>query len=309
MAASDKDTGGSEEAERARHVAAGGAAAFATTAGTMLLGLLTAAEATQHRGEPGLPPATAAPPLHPTETAPAERAPADDGPQHEDQHAGASEPPAADPAPMIHANAAATIQPPDPGAAIDIAAAGEAIAPHASPLSIPVWTFNATADHAPAAAETAGLGHPTAAPPSFDLGASIHQLGDTITGLIDTSLATVSQTIASLSATVGQLTTSLSGTLGHLSDDLTGAITGVIHDTPVAATVEPLLTNVLGPTPMATDPLGTGQHGGSLFDTAGAIPTGLLHPLPLQLGFLGQPTIDGHETHDGAFSALGVHHF
>jgi hypothetical protein len=27
------------------------------------------------------------------------------------------------------------------------------------------------------------------------------------------------------------------------------------------------------------------------------------------LGFLGQPTIDGHEPHDAAFSTLGMHHF
>jgi hypothetical protein len=39
------------------------------------------------------------------------------------------------------------------------------------------------------------------------------------------------------------------------------------------------------------------------------VPTALLHPLPLQLGFLGQPTTGGHDSHDGAFSALGVHHF
>jgi hypothetical protein len=44
-----------------------------------------------------------------------------------------------------------------------------------------------------------------AAPSSRDLGASIHQLAGTITGLIDTPLAMISHAIAGLSATVGQI--------------------------------------------------------------------------------------------------------
>ena len=71
----------------------------------------------------------------------------------------------------------------------------------------------------------------------------------------------------------------------------------------------PLTSDLSGLSSGATDFSGAAHHDGSLFDTAGAIPTSLLHPIPLQLGFLGQPTIDGHEPHDGAFSALGGHHF
>jgi hypothetical protein len=209
---------------------------------------------------------------------------------------------------MIHADGAAAIQSPEPAAGSDAVPAGEVVAPHVSPLSIPVWSFDALSDHATTAGENAGLGG-TTTPPSFDLGASIDHLAETITGLVDTSLATVSQTVASLSATVGQLTSSLSDTIGHLTDSLTGAATSVIDDAPVAATVEPLVTDLLDPIPTATDSSGTSLHGTSLLDSAGAVPTALLHPLPLQLGFLGQPTVDGHETHDGAFSALGVHHF
>ena len=311
MAASD-NTRRSDEAERARHVAAGEAAAFATTAGTMLLGLLAGAEAAQHRSETGLrPPASTTPPTpppaRPTEAAPTERTPADQGSQHEDRRSSASEQPATDAAPSIHADAAATVQSPDPGAAIEAAPDATAVAAHASPLSIPVWDFDVAADRAPSAGAAAGLGS-SIAPSSFDLGASVHQLTDTITGVIDASLATVSQTIASLSATVDQLTTSLSDTVGHLTDGPTGAVSGVIDGSPVAATLEPV-TDLLGPTATATNWSTTSQHDGSLLDTAGTIPTGLLQPLPLQLGFLGQPTMDGHETHDGAFSALGVHHF
>jgi hypothetical protein len=311
MAASDNNTRRSDEAERARHVAAGEAAAFATTAGAMLLGLLTGAEAAQHRSETGpQPPAPttppAAPPVRPTEAAPTERTPADQGSQHEDQHSSASEQPATDAVPSIHADAAATVQSPDPGAAIGTIPHAEAVAAHASPLSIPVWDFDVPADRAPSAGAAAGLS--PAAPSSTDLGASVHQITDTITGIIDTSLATVSQTIAGLSDTVGQLTTSLSDTIGHLTDGLTGAVSGIIGGTPAAATLEPV-TELLGTTPLATNLSGTSQHDGSLLDTAGTIPTALLQPLPLQLGFLGQPTMDGHETHDGAFSALGIHHF
>ncbi|WP_407192424.1 hypothetical protein [Bradyrhizobium sp. STM 3566] len=43
-------------------------------------------------------------------------------------------------------------------------------------------------------------------------------------------------------------------------------------------------------------------------DTAGAVPMAALPSLTLHLGFFGQPS-DGHDLHDGAFSALGVHHF
>jgi len=39
------------------------------------------------------------------------------------------------------------------------------------------------------------------------------------------------------------------------------------------------------------------------------VPMAALPPMALHLGFLGQPAGDGHDMHDGAFSALGVHHF
>ena len=307
MALSDKNTRRADEAERARHIAAGEAVAFAT----MLLNLLNGAEAAQHRSEhQPEPPATepTPPPPHPTEDAPTVLSPADHGPSHEDQHASAIEAPAADSPPTIHADAATTFEAHDASATIDAAPAGEAPATHVLTPSPPVSTFSAPTDRAPSAEGSTGHSG-TAAPSSVDLGGSIHQFADTVTGLVDTSLATVSHTIASLSATVGQLTSSLSGTISHLADGLTGAVTSVTHDAPVAGVLEPLVTDLLGPTPTATDSSATTQHGASLLDTAGAVPTALLHPLPLHLGFLGQPTIDGHETHDGAFSALGVHHF
>jgi hypothetical protein len=306
MAEADKNARRVDEAERARHLAAGEATAFAA----MLLGLLNDAEAAQLRSkhEPA-PPANepTPPPGHAPEAAPTEPAPADHGPSHEDQHAGAIEAPALDSAPTVHTDAAATVQAPDASATIGAAPAAEAPATHVPTPSPPVSSISAPADHAPPAEDNTHSA--IAAPSSIDLGASVHQLADTVTGIVDTSLAMVSHTIANLSATVGQLTSSISGTVSHLADGLTGAVTSLVHDTPVAGGLEPLVTDILGPTSNPTDFSGTGQHGASLLDTAGAIPTDLLHPLPLHLGFLGQPTIDGHEPHDGAFSALGVHHF
>ena len=98
-------------------------------------------------------------------------------------------------------------------------------------------------------------------------------------------------------------------TVGHQVDGLTGVVSGLIHDTPATGLLAPLATDLSGLTSSTTDLSGATQHDVPLLDTAGAIPTSLLHPIPLQLGFLGQPTMDGHEPHDGAFSALGVHHF
>ena len=76
MAASDKSPRRTEDVERLRHLAATEAAAFSTTAGTMLLGLLTgAAEAAQqqHTHEKLAPDTndhTQPPPAPPAETTP-----------------------------------------------------------------------------------------------------------------------------------------------------------------------------------------------------------------------------------------------
>jgi hypothetical protein len=303
VAGLDKNARRSDDAERARHISASEAVAFAT----MLLGLLNDADAALYRGEHGpASPATEPHPPPPTEAAPMERAPADHGPGHEDQQADASETPADSP-PTIHAETATTI--PEDASATDAAGADGAAPTHVLTPSAPLSDFSASTDHA--ASMAGGAGHfGITAPSSFDLGTSIQQLADTITGLVDSSLAVVSSTLANVSTTVGQLTSSLSNTVSHLTDGSTGAVTSLTHNAPATGLLEPLVSNLLGPTQHdATDFSCSTQHGASLLDTAGAIPSAALPPLPLHLGFLGQPTIDGHETHDGAFSALGVHHF
>jgi hypothetical protein len=304
MALSDRNARRSDEAERARHIASTESVAFAT----MLLGLLNDADTVLHRLEQEVQPVLdrAAPPQHPAEVAPA---PADHGSVHHDQHSGTIEAPAAESSPTIHADAAPAIQPQATSAALDAAPSSETPDTHTFASSPMPSGLTASTDYA--STQSAGTGHHGAiASPTLDLGATVHNLVDGVTGIIGTSLAAVSNTIASLSATVGQLTSTVTGTVSHLLDGLTGAVTGLLHDTPSTGLLAPL-TDLAGLSSSAgtSDLSGAAQHDGSLFDTAGAIPTSLLHPMPLQLGFLGQPTIDGHEPHDGAFSTLGGHHF
>ncbi|MEH2623012.1 hypothetical protein V1292_001067 [Bradyrhizobium sp. AZCC 1719] len=307
MAEAVKNARRSDEAERSRHLAATESVAFAT----MLLGLLNDADTALHRldheGE-----VRAAQPaaLHPPPAAivPAALQPADPAPGHDDQHAGTIEPPAADLSPAVHADATTTNTPQDAAATVAEAPSGDVLATQAFTSTPVLSSFSAALDHAPSAGAGSSPGSSVASP-SFDPGASVHNLADSLTGVVDTALATVSSTIASVSATVGQLTTTVTGTASHLLDGLTGTLTGLLQDAPAPGLIEPLTTNLSGPTSSATDFSGAAQPDMPLLDTAGAIPTSLLHPMPLQLGFLGQPTMDGHEPHDGAFSALGIHHF
>jgi hypothetical protein len=304
MAESDKNARRSDEAERSRHISATESVAFAT----MLLGLLNDADTVLHRLEhEGEVHAEGAAALHmpPAETAPAALVPADPEPNH-DQHAGTTETPAADPS-TVHADAAAATSPQD--ATLDHTPAGDGHATNAFASSPALSSISASIDRAPSAGESTASHGGSVASPSFDLDTSVHTLTGTVTGIIDTALATVSSTISSLNATVRQLTSTVTDTVGHLVEGLTGVVSGLIHDTPATGLLAPLATDLSGLTSSTTDLSGATQHDVPLLDTAGAIPTSLLHPIPLQLGFLGQPTMDGHEPHDGAFSALGIHHF
>lgn len=117
----------------------------------------------------------------------------------------------------------------------------------------------------------------------------------------------MSHTLSVVGNTVGQIASTLTSTVDHLADGLTNTVGGLVHDLS-SGIVQPLLTDVLASTSTASA-AAPAQHDGLSLDTAGVVPTSLLHPMPLHLGFLGQPTIDGHDWHDGAFSALGIHHF
>ena len=305
MAESEKNARRSDEAERSRHISATESVAFAT----MLLGLLNGADTVLHRLEhEGEARAEGAAALHMPPAAPAAQVPADPEPNH-DQHAGTTETPAADPSPTVHADAAAATPPEDAGATLDHTPAVEGLATNAFASSPTLSSISASTDRAPSTGESTAAHGGSIASPSFDLDTSVHTLTDTVTGIVDTALATVSSTISSLNATVGQLTSTVTDTAGHLLEGLTGVVSGLIHDTPATGLLAPPATDLSRLTSSTTDLSGATQHDVPLLDTAGAIPTSLLHPIPLQLGFLGQPTMDGHEPHDGAFSALGVHHF
>jgi len=303
MVESEKNARRSDEAERSRHISATESVAFAT----MLLGLLndsdTALHRLEHEGE-----ARAAEPAalqpHPAEASVAP-APTDAGLAHDDQHASTIDAPPPDISPAIHNDASATFPSQEASLAVDDASSIRAVATEITTSSSAPSSFTASIDHPTSVGASSAPAGGTA-PALYDLGASVHTVADTVTGIVDTALATVWGTIASLTATVTQVTSTVSDTVSHLTDGLLGTISGSAHDAPSTGVVEPLAANLLS---QALSPIDTGTHGISLLDTAGAIPTSLLHPMPLQLGFLGQPTMDGHEPHDGAFSALGIHHF
>jgi hypothetical protein len=321
MAASDKSTRRTEEVERLRHLASTEAAAFATTAGTMLLGLLTgAAEAAQqhHTHEKQAPDTndhTQPPPALPAETTPATVTPPAEHASAHDQYTATIGTPSstvnsiadthADAAPSIHGLDTFVIEA-SPGSSTPLPAY-HLVAP------MPAWSFEPHSEHVQTAASgTELIGTITSLP--VEPAPPINQLATTITGVLDTSLGAVSHTLSVLGSTVGQITSTLTNTVStltntvdHLTDGLTNTVTGVVHDLS-SGIVQPLLNDVLGSTSAASTPAPT-QHDGLSLDTAGVVPVAPLHPMPLHLGFLGQPTIDGHDWHDGAFSALGIHHF
>ena len=307
MANSDKDNARrAHAAETARQITSSETAAFFTT----LLAVLNEAAAAPPAGhreperpaaEPGLHP------LHPTESSPKESAPAD--PHHGAKHAGSPDATPAEPATTAHVDSAVMPEPAATATTAEAAPAGAPTAAHATTPSIPAGSPEAAADHG--SSHQAGISHGiTNAGPAVDPAASVPQTTDGITSFVDASLATVSHIISDVGATIGQLTSSLSGTINHLTDSLSGLASTLVHDAPVTAVVEPLLTDTLGSTQdTSAHASGSASHSIPLLDVAGAIPTAVLDPVPLHLGFLGQPTIDGHEPHDAAFSTLGMHHF
>jgi len=316
MAASDKSTRRADEVERLRHVASTEAAAFATTAGTMLLGLLTgAAEAAQHRSTHGKQAPEASdhsqsPPIHSVETTLSAAPSVEHTTAHVDHYTATvgTPSPTVNPIAATHADAAPSIHGPDtfvidssPGS-ISPSPAFHLVTP------MPAWSFEPHSEHIQTTTSgTEPVGNFTSL--LFDPAPPINQLATSITGVLDTSLGAVSHTLSVLGGTVRQITSTLTNTVDHLADGLTNTVTGLVHDLS-SGVVQPLLNDVLGSTSTSTaSAAAPAQHDGLSLDTAGVVPTALLHPMPLHLGFLGQPTIDGHDWHDGAFSALGIHHF
>lgn len=311
MAASEQNNRRAEKAEIARHITTEETIAFMTA----LVAFLKEAEAAGHHGgHDAQPPPfdVPPPPAHATDPAPApaEVTPDEHQPAPGDQHADVSVPPTNETSTTLHVDGTSGDVPHANGNT-GVAAMTD------SPVNatVPIDSHTPVAsDHATDAA--GGSTHADiATSASIDPSSSLHDLGNTITNFVDTSLSAVSHTLDSLSTTVSQLTSTVTGTIGQLTDGVTGLLGGLLHsvgsDVHEASSPDlfsALVTDIVS-TPLASphDSAATHVDIGGL-DTAGAVPIAALPPVTLHLGFLGQPT-DGHDLHDGAFSALGVHHF
>ncbi|QQO31550.1 hypothetical protein JJC00_23280 [Bradyrhizobium diazoefficiens] len=309
MAASEQNNRRAEKAEIARHITTEETIAFMTA----LVAFLKEAEAAGHHGgHDAQPPPfdVPPPPAHASDPARAEVTPGDHQPASGDQHADVSVPPTSETSTTLHVDGTSGDIPHADGNT-DVAAITD------SPVNatVPIGSHAPVAsDHATEAA--GGSAHADiATSASIDPSSSLHDLGSTITNFVDTSLSAVSHTLDSLSTTVSQLTSTVTGTIGQLTDSVTGLLGGLLHsvgsDVHEASSPDlfsALVTDIVS-TPLASPHDSSTTHvdiGG--LDTAGAVPMAALPPVTLHLGFLGQPT-DGHDLHDGAFSALGVHHF
>lgn len=314
MAASEQNNRRADKAEIARHITTEETVAFMTA----LVAFLKEAEGAGHHGHDAQPAAPDMPatPAHAAGPTGPELAPADHQPVSGDRHADTSAPTTSETSTALHADAAAGGAAPA-DMATDVAAVTDS----------PVGTSVSAESHAvtpPASVASDHLAATTSSSPhadvvtsaSIDPASSLHDLGSTITNLVDTSLAAVSHTLDSLSTTVSQLTSTVTGTIGQLTDSVTGLVGGLLHsaggDTHEASSPDlfsALVTDIVS-TPLASSHDNAATHDVDIggLDTAGAVPMVALPPLTMHLGFLGQPS-DGHDVHDGAFSALGVHHF
>ncbi|MCK1710135.1 MULTISPECIES: hypothetical protein [unclassified Bradyrhizobium] len=317
MAASEQNNRRAERAELSRHITTDETVAFMTA----LIAFLDEAHAARNHGAIDTPPPpmdSLATPAHAADPAPTEALPSEQQPASSDQHTDATAPSPHDVTPVLHADASAgsgilgTGGNADPTTvAPDHVTASVQTEGHVDAASVPL-----TPDHVPGAGD--GTAHADVNTTSVvDPGTSLDQLGSTITNLVDTSLAVVSHTLDSLSTTVTQLTSSVTGTIGQLADNVTGIVGGLLHSVgggvdhaPATNLVDALVTDIVS-SPLNVQHDGASAHDAGIagLDTAGAVPMAALPPLTLHLGFLGQPTGDGHDVHDGAFSALGVHHF
>lgn len=312
MAASEQNNRRAEKAEIARHITTEETVAFITA----LVAFLKEAESVGHHGghdaQP-LPSDMPPTPAHAADPTPTGINPGDHQPVSGEQHADASAPPTGTTATALHVDAAT-------GSVLHTDSNSSVPATTDGPFSTTVQADShevAPVAHDHIGESGSGGAHAdVATSASPDPLASLHDLGSTITNFVDTSLSAVSHTLDSLSTTVSQLTSTVTGTIGQLTDSVTGLVGGLLHsgggDAHEASSPDlfsALVTDIVS-TPLASADDSSATHDVAIggLDTAGAVPIAALPPVTLHLGFLGQPT-DGHDIHDGAFSALGMHHF
>lgn len=314
MAASEQNNRRAEKAELARHITTEETVAFMTA----LVAFLKEAEGAGHHGGDAQPVPTDLPstPVQAADPAPAETTPGEHRSVTDDRHADAVAAPTGEISTALHAdgasggvshadgntNVAATMDSP---VSESVSPASHIVTPAAPVASDHLSGTSANSTHTDVATST-----------SIDPASSLHELGSTITTLVDTSLSAVAHTLDSLTSTVTQLTSTVTGTIGQLTDSVSGLVGGLLHsvggeahDASSPDLFSALVTDIVS-TPLAAPHDAATTHAVDIggLDTAGAVPMAALPPLTLHLGFLGQPS-DGHDIHDGAFSALGVHHF
>jgi len=260
-----------DDSERIRNEASIQSASLTTTGTAMLLGLLAAAEAHQKQ---------------------ANAQPADTGDRHAqpDNAANATQSSAA-----VHDVAANVIPHTDnvdhhaaESNAIQLPqqhATGDA-GPHLEPTPEIHHVSASPAAHA----DTVSGEMPAETPPAFGNTSSTSSIEDAFSSLSSTLSDQIHQIVAQVLPDPGALASSINDTVDH--------ITSVVLSVPENAASSLVSAAFDAPSPLpAHDVIDTAPLGALPFDLA--IPVGLV----------GQPHADGHDPHDGAFSAIGIHGF
>lgn len=289
MAANKRTVRKPDEVERSHNATAVETVAFGTTAASMLLGLL-AGSAQAHQASSPAHDGThrdAVPPADGKIQPAAPAATSNDAPAPH-----AAEAPQTDASVGLDATA-------HTGADLHLSTAGTSTIAATTTVSVDTPHIDVgSATHAALEIEQPAGPEPLAqSVMNSPLPAQPLNLGTTIAATLDASFATLSSTIAALTSDVQHIVSNLSGLTGSLTATAT-SLTQWTLSVPDAA-VGTLVSTVFD------------SHAGSpapLIDTSGLMPVSEVLA-PLTLGFAGQPQPDGHETHDGAFSALGLHHF
>lgn len=269
------------------------AAALGTTTGAMLLGLLAGTVETRHSHQ------TAAPGLpddRPGDAAPLPAA-------HDVWPDFAPFSFALNPKAAANADISASSSPTgERGMEIrESAAAGAMASTGDMPVSPPANSFLDSTNAGAAAASDSNLaidGAPEQAD-SVNTGTVLHDISTAITATLDSSFATLNSTLSSLTASVQQLTQALPDAADFSETVSTVTQSALTAPAAVAGAFVETVFQASTAAP-AADPV--------LLDASAAVPVAPALA-PLSLGFMGQPQPDGQDTHDGAFSALGLHHF
>jgi uncharacterized phage infection (PIP) family protein YhgE len=309
-----------DDTERARSMPEAEATALSTVAMTMFLSVLAEAEAAKRQQLNALQPDQTAPQATPPPAASqaVTAAPADtSSPPQPEQHPADGATTEAPPAHPLFASLAepshvseADQQQSDESATANAWQSADHLATtsgfvpdlHVSnPTDSSSWT--GPAGHA-ATSTTHDLAGPA---PGLDLADGLHDIMGRLTTTISDISTDLQHQLASVTSGLSNLTTAITSDLSHLNTTISDTVASVTHAAASipAGVADALVSGVFGSAPQSPVPNLT-DHDLPMLDTGGIIPVSLDHT-PLQLGFLGQAHVEGHDPHDGAFSALGIH--